>query len=175
MPRPKNQLVVDLMAYGFSRRDAFRVANIKKHRIPWHLYCEGLLSTADAARLAKEWPYHGEQAIMACHVMNGWKLKDAEDAYLVAIQIVMKEALSLDWDMPMEELMAYSEEHLMVPMRANLGVVPAQFRAPAQRGGNSAKWHDSGTTEPTPDLAEAVAEIQRLRAMLHDLGADPNP
>ena len=170
MPRQRNQLVAELMRFGFSRRDAFRVAKIQQHPIPWQLYTEGLLSTAEAARLVKVWPYHGEQAIMACHVMQGWKLKDSETHYLIAIQIVVKEALDLDWDMSDSELQSYIEKNLIMPMRANLGIIPDQYRTPKNKVSNRATRHDSAT----PDIAEAVAEIQRLRSKLHDLGVDPD-
>ena len=43
----------------------------------------------------------------------------------------------------------------------------------AETAGNRAKWHDS-TDGPSSGLAEAVAEIRRLRSMLYDAGIDPD-
>ena len=174
MARPRNPLVAAFVQFGFSRRDAFRLAKIQQHRIPWQLYTQGLLSVAESARLVQDWPFEGEQALLACHLMGGWKLKDAELAYLIAIQIVMNEALALDSNMPDAELMAYIEKSLIVPLRANNGVIPDQYRSPKQAAGNRAIWHDSEATQPTPGMAEAVTEIARLRSKLYDCGVDPD-
>lgn len=86
MPRPKNELVHDLMnRAGLSRRQAFDFVKGWESRIVRELWSTDRLSIAEGARVVRKYPHLGEQAILGCHVAAGWKLRDAETAYRVMI------------------------------------------------------------------------------------------
>ena len=168
MPKPRNPLVAELMQIGFSRRDAFRVARIEPHPIASRMFRLGLLSLAESDRMVKNWPFHGEQAIMAFHVMSGWRLKDAELAYQTAVKTAVGDAMAGESDISDAALHAYVDSVVAGPVRAGESF-PTPF---PDTDGNRAIWHDS---QPQPDaLADAVAEIRRLRAILQDMGVDPD-
>ena len=170
MPRPKNPDVAELMEWGFSRRDAFRLSRVRKHPITWQMFGQDRLSLADAEKMVKEYDYEGEQAIIASHLMRGWKFKDAESAFWVAIITGVKEAEALDPSMSDAQMNEYLNAHHL-PQHYPGGVYPAP---PTKKATNHAKWHDSEPAKATADLADAVAEIQRLRSKLYDLGVDPD-
>lgn len=166
MPRPRNPLVDEFTKAGFSRRHAFRLAQVVGNPIAWQLYQQRRLSVADAARLVKDYPRHGEQCLLAFHVMNGWRLKDAEAAFREAVDTVAAEVLALNPNVCINDLHRVIDDRVAGPVRrmeclpriAPIGTIPAGS-------------DDAGRANP---LAEAVAEIQRLRSKLYDLGVDPD-
>ena len=170
MPRPKNPTAESLMKAGISRRQAFRVARIIQSPIARQLYRAGRLSADDAARLAKDYPDHGEQCLLAFHVMSGWRLRDAEEAYWEAVHAIASEVLGGNPDVAVGDLHRIIDDRVAGPVRrmeylpriVPIGTIPDP----------SAPVHPPDPIEQA--LAEAVAEIQRLRSKLYDLGVDPD-
>ena len=151
MPRPRNPLVEQFTKAGFSRRHAFRLAQVVGSPVAWQLYRDGRLSVADAARLAKDYPQHGEQCLLAFHVLNGWRMRDAEDAYREAVDAVAAEVLAVNPNVSDNDLHQIIDDRVAGPVR-RMECLPRI--API---GTIAGWF-GGLLRPDP-LAEAVAEI----------------
>ena len=161
MPRPRNPLVQEFMQAGMGRRQAFQLAKVVDHPIALQMFQQRDLSLADAAGMATNWPHSGEQALLSFHVLNGWKFKDAEAAYLNAVDTFVDDVLSVNPEIDDKELHRLVDDRLAGPVR-RMEYLPRIVQ--------------KCTIQPAPSdpLAEAVAEIRRLRSMLQDAGIDPD-
>ena len=170
MPRPKNQLVQDLISEaGLSRRQAFDFVKGWESPVVRELYAEDRVSIAQGARLVRDYPQLGEQAILALHVAAGWTLRDAEWAFWAMILNTIGE---FPPDASDATICEYLNKVKLEPIRQG-GLFPMPL--------NRAKLHETPPAESckvarNPDLAlaEAVAEIRRLREILADVGVDPD-
>ena len=101
--------------------------------VAWQLYREGRLSVAAAARLVKDYPQQGEQCLLAYHVVNGWRLRDAEAAYREAVHAVAAEVLSVNPNVSDNDLHRVIDDRVAGPVRrmeclpgiAPIGTIPA--------------------------------------------------
>ena len=162
MPRPKNTVVQDFIQAGMGRRQAFQLAKVMDGPIALQRVQQHRLSLADAAKMAKDWPdYRGEQALLSFHVLNGWKLRDAEAAYSAAVQDAIGELEAVNPGMSNTDALRIVDERVTGPVR-DMVQLPRKVQ--------------SCTIQPVPSdpLAEAVAEIRRLRVMLQDVGVNPD-
>ena len=123
----------------------------------------------EAARLVDEWEM-GELALISLHVMeHGWELKDAE---LAILQVHSVGRLQHP-DIEAAELTRMLNAEYVEPMRQRdaegrvTGLTGQTLPTPVRTEG--ANLHP-----PADVLPDAVAEIKRLREMLHDLGVDPD-
>ena len=179
MPRPKNPLVAALVQSGFSRREAFRIAKLRTSPVAWWLYTNERISSTEGCRLIREYPDPGDQAVLALHVDAGWALSEAERAYFNVISDALREVAIGHpelWDDEREEEHCQKTAEKMNAVDLMVirtgGLFPRPTTGQGQKGANRAIWHDS--EDPAPAMADAVAEIQRLRSKLHDLGVDPD-
>ena len=129
----------------------------------------GHVKPYEAARLVDEWDL-GALALISLHVMDhGWALKDAE---LAILQVCSVERLQHP-DMEVAELASMITAKYVEPMRQRdaegrvTGLTGQTYPKPVRTEG--ANLHP-----PADVLPDAVAEIKRLREMLHDLGVDPD-
>ena len=114
MPRVENPKVKALMAQGFPRRQAYRMVKLAGHPVAHQMFQQERLSLADAAGLATRWPYHGEQCLLAFHVVNGYRLRDAEAAYLSAVRTAIA---GLDSALSDEEMLWAVDKAVAEPVR----------------------------------------------------------
>ena len=122
-----------------------------------------------AARLVDEWSM-GALALISLHVMDhGWKLEDAE---LTILQVCSVERLQYP-GLEAAELTRMINAKYVEPMRQR----DAEGRVTGLTGQTYPKQvrTERANLHPPADvLPDAVAEIKRLREMLHDLGVDPD-
>ena len=129
----------------------------------------GHVKPYEAARLVDEWDM-GALALISLHVMDhGWALKDAE---LTILQVCSVERLQHP-DLDVVELTRMINAKYVEPMRQRdaegrvIGVTEQTYPKPVRT--KRANLHPSADM-----LLDAVAEIKRLRDLLHDLGVDPD-
>ena len=129
----------------------------------------GHVKPYEAARLVDEWDL-GALALISLHVMDhGWALKDAE---LAILQVCSVERLQHP-DLDVVELTRMINAKYVEPMRQRdaegrvIGVTEQTYPKPVRT--KRANLHPSADMLP-----DAVAEIKRLRELLHDLGVDPD-
>ena len=129
--------------------------------------------------LIKDFPDQGDQAVLAVHVDVGWTLSEAERAYFSVISDALREVAIGHpelWDDEREEEHCRKTAERMNAIDLMVirtgGLFPRPTTGQRHRGANRA----NGTiqTDSAPAMADAVAEIARLRSKLHDLGVDPD-
>ena len=129
----------------------------------------GHVKPYEAARLVDEWDLE-TLALISIHVMDhGWALKDAELAILQVCSVERQQHPDIEVD----ELVSIINAKYVEPMRQRdaegqvIGVTGQTYPKPVRTEG--ANLHPSADMLP-----DAVAEIKRLRDLLHDLGVDPD-
>ena len=104
--------------------------------------------------------------LLAFHVMNGWPLRDTEAAYRDAVDTVAAEVLAVNPEVSDNDLHRVIDDRVAGPVR-KMELLPRITPIGTIAG-------VSGDVFRPDPLAEAVAEIQRLRSKLYDLGVDPD-